>query len=585
MNSTVDCIRGMVNSTGKKTLVFFLVCLLSFESALIAQSQSERKFENPILAGFYPDPGMFRVGDDFYLVTSTFTFFPGVPIFHSTDLVNWRQLGHVLDRPSQMDVDGLQLSEGIFAPTIQHHEGVFYMITTIVGKGGNFVVTATDPAGPWSDPVFLPAVQGIDPSIFFDDDGKNYIIYNGDPPENKSLYRGHRTIRMIEFDTETLKTVGDNVILVNGGVDIHSKPVWIEAPHIYKTRGYYYLWAAEGGTSVNHSQVVFRTKDLKEMFIPYKNNPILTQRHLDPARPNPISAAGHADMVETKNGEWWAVFLATRPYDKRDYYNIGREVFLAPVTWTEDDWPVISADFTEVQYFYDAPDLPENKENIPFPVSGSFTIKDNFDSEKLKDYWVFVRVPKEKWHSINTKAKKLTVQLRPETMFERKNPSFIGRRQQHNLGYATTDLTFEPKSSNEMAGMMLLQNEEHHIFFAKGIDDEGNHVAKVLKATKEGTYEELSNTKLGKSPKSTLSLKVEFENAKYTFSIKERGDKDWKEVLEFAEGEYLSTRMAGGFVGVTMGPYATSSGESSDNSADFHQFTYSGESTAVKNQK
>ncbi|WP_380799577.1 glycoside hydrolase family 43 protein [Shivajiella indica] len=576
MISKLGYFRKKVSKFKDRILILFLVCSLCSGISFNAQTQTERTFNNPVLPGFYPDPGMFRVGDDFYLVTSTFTYFPGVPIFHSTDLVNWRQIGHVLDRPEQIDVEGLTISEGIFAPTIQHQEGVFYMITTLVGKGGNFVVTATNPAGPWSNPVFLPAVQGIDPSIFFDDDGKAYIIYNGDAPEMKPLYRGHRTIRMIEFDYKSLKTVGDNKILVNGGVDIHSKPVWIEAPHIYKTRGYYYLWAAEGGTSVNHSQVVFRTKDLKDMFIPYKNNPILTQRHLDPARPNPISATGHADMVQTKNGEWWAVFLATRPYDRGDHYNIGREVFLAPVTWTDDDWPVISADFEEVQYTYKAPNLPEDKSNIPFPITGSFTIVDNFDGEELKDYWVFVRVPKEKWFSLNPKAKKLTIQLRPETAFGKSNPSFLARRQQHNKGFVSTDFSFQPSNEDEMAGLLLFQNETHHLFFAKVLDKDGGQSVKVLKATKDNTYEVLAERKLQKSAKAPLSLRVDFENAQYNFQMKEKGDKNWETVYGFQEGQYLSTRVAGGFVGVTIGPYATSSGKPSGNSAEYFQFTYSG---------
>lgn len=577
MNSKPDFNPKRISKTMARCFfaVFFLLQFGSYD--LTAQQGEERTFRNPVLPGFYPDPGMIRAGDDFYLVTSTFTYFPGVPIFHSTDLVNWRQIGHVLDRPEQIDVEGLQISEGIFAPTIQYHEGVFYMITTIVGKGGNFVVTATDPAGPWSNPVFLPEVRGIDPSIFFDEDGKSYVIYNGDPPENKSLYNGHRTIRMIEFDYKNLKTVGDNKILVNGGVNIHAKPVWIEAPHIYKTHGYYYLWAAEGGTSVNHSQVVFRTKDLKDMFIPYKDNPILTQRHLDPNRPNPISATGHADMVETKNGEWWAVFLATRPYTTGDHYNIGREVFLAPVKWTDDDWPVIDPDHEEVMYTYVAPDLPENKENIPFPVAGSFTIKDNFDQEKLKDYWFFVRVPKEKWYSINTKSKKLKINLRPETAFGRSNPSFLARRQQHQKGSISTEFTFEPKTENESAGVLLFQKETHHLFVAKQLNSDGSTSVKLLKAKGENDYEILAEKALQKSSKSPLSLKVDFDKADYTFSFKEKGDRDWQTLHEFKEGQYLSTREAGGFVGVTMGPYATSSGTESDNSAEYVHFTYSGE--------
>jgi alpha-N-arabinofuranosidase len=567
---------GKVDIVKRKALALFLVGLLSSGFVTTAQTQSVRTFTNPILPGFFPDPGMYRVGDDFYLVTSTFTFFPGVPIFHSTDLVNWRQLGHVLDRPEQIDVEGLRVSEGIFAPTIQHHAGVFYMITTLVGKGGNFVVTATNPAGPWSNPVFLPEVQGIDPSIFFDDDGKSYIVYNGDAPERKPLYNGHRTIRMIEFDLKNLQTVGDNRILINGGVNIHAKPVWIEAPHIFKTRGYYYLWCAEGGTSVNHSQVVLRTKDLKDMFIPYKNNPILTQRHLDPARPNPISATGHADMVQTKNGEWWAVFLATRPYDMGDHYNIGREVFMAPVTWTDDDWPVINADFEEVQYTYKAPDLPENKANMPFPISGSFTIVDNFDGNSLKDYWFFLRVPKEKWYELNPKTKRLSVQLRSETVFGRSNPSFIARRQQHNKGFVTTDFSFQPSNEDEMAGLLFFQNDVNHLFFAKTMDKDGGQSIKLLKANKDKTYEVLGEKKLQKATNAPLSLRVDFENARYTFQVKEKGDKNWQTVFDFLEGQYLSTRVAGGFVGVTIGPYATSSGKESTKTAEYLQFTYSG---------
>ena len=569
-------VLGKAGKAKRKVLFLCLLALLWTGYAVNAQTQSERTFTNPILPGFFPDPGMYRVGDDFYLVTSTFTFFPGVPIFHSTDLVNWRQLGHVLDRPEQIDVEGLRVSEGIFAPTIQHHEGVFYMITTLVGKGGNFVVTATNPAGPWSNPVFLPEVQGIDPSIFFDDDGKSYIVYNGDAPERKPLYNGHRTIRMIEFDLKNLKTVGDNKILINGGVNIHAKPVWIEAPHIFKTRGYYYLWCAEGGTSVNHSQVVLRTKDLKDMFIPYKNNPILTQRHLDPARPNPISATGHADMVQTKNGEWWAVFLATRPYDMGDHYNIGREVFMAPVTWTDDDWPVINADFEEVQYTYKAPDLPENKADMPFPISGSFTIVDNFDGNSLKDYWFFLRVPKEKWYNLNPKTKRLTVQLRSETVFGRSNPSFIARRQQHNKGYVTTDFSFQPSNEDEMAGLLFFQNDVNHLFFAKTMDKDGVQYIKLLKANKDKAYEVIAEKKLQKPSNAPLSLRVDFENARYTFQVKEKGDKNWQTVFDFLEGQYLSTRVAGGFVGVTIGPYATSSGKESTKTADYLQFTYSG---------
>ncbi|MFO7826486.1 MAG: glycoside hydrolase family 43 protein [Cyclobacterium sp.] len=483
------------------------------------QEQSKETFSNPIFPGFFPDPGIYAVGEDFYLVNSTFSFFPGVPVFHSKDLVHWRQLGHILDRPEQMDVEGLGISEGIFAPTIQYHDGVFYMLTTLVGKGGNFVVTATDPEGPWSKPIWLPAVRGIDPSLFFDDDGNSYIIYNGDAPNNRPLYSGHRTIRIIGFDLETLKTVGEDRVLVNGGVNIDEKPVWIEGPHIFKTRGYYYLCAAEGGTSVNHSQVIFRTRDLNEAFIPYEDNPILTQRHLDPNRPNPISATGHANLIETKNGEWWAVFLATRPYDTEDHYNIGRETFLAPVKCTDDDWPIINPDYEEVQYQYPRPDLPAHTFEDHFPLSGNFTISDDFDKEKLADYWFFIRVPPSKWHRIEDK--KLTFQVRPETVFGTSNPSFIGRRQQHNKGQAKLEMSFNARNPKEKAGLLLFQNETHHLFLCVSQNEAGKPVVQVLKANGEKEYEILAAQELD-GAQDKVTLKVDFDMPAYRFAMKQK---------------------------------------------------------------
>ncbi|MEY4489989.1 MAG: hypothetical protein RIQ79_2497, partial [Verrucomicrobiota bacterium] len=238
-------------------------------------------FYNPILAGFYPDPSICRVGEDFYLINSSFSYYPGVPIFHSRDLVNWTQLGHVLDRPSQLDLDGLPVSSGIFAPAITWHDGLFYMITTTIRGIGNFYVTATNAAGPWSEPQRLK-FDGIDPSFFFDDDGKAYVVHNGSPPDNQPLYNGHRAIWLWEFDPAT-KAVKNGRILVNGGVDISKQPVWIEGPHIFKRNGFYYLTCAEGGTGPDHSQVVFRTRSLSEPFVPGSQNPILTQRDLDPA--------------------------------------------------------------------------------------------------------------------------------------------------------------------------------------------------------------------------------------------------------------------------------------------------------------
>ncbi|MFN3388207.1 MAG: glycoside hydrolase family 43 protein, partial [Allosphingosinicella sp.] len=294
-------------------------------------------YRNPILRGFYPDPSITRAGDDYYLVTSTFSYFPGLPVFHSRDLVNWTQIGNAIDRPDQLDFGKLGLSRGVFAPAIEHKDGLFYILNTCVDCRDNFVITATDPAGPWSDPVWLPDLAGgIDPSLFFDEDGSAWLLNNG-PPVGEPLYEGHRAIWIQAFDPKALKTFGPRTMLVNGGVDISTKPIWIEGPHIIRKNGWYYLIAAEGGTAEGHSQVVLRSKSVTGPYEPFAGNPILTQRDLPRDRVNPITSAGHADFVQLPSGDWWATFLAVRPYEG-DFYNTGRETFLMPVDWS-GEWP------------------------------------------------------------------------------------------------------------------------------------------------------------------------------------------------------------------------------------------------------
>lgn len=209
---------------------------------MIVTIGASAQVENPILPGFYPDPSICRVGDDYYLVNSSFSFFPGVPIFHSTDLAHWKQLGHVLDRPSQLNLTDEWISAGIYAPSIRFNEGTFYMITTQMGgKGGNFFVTANDPAGPWSDPSWLPEIDGIDPSFFFDNDGKAYLINNGPVADGKPRYNGHRALWLQEVDLNTQMPVGKRVEILNGGIDPSTNPIWIEGPHLFNKNGYYYL--------------------------------------------------------------------------------------------------------------------------------------------------------------------------------------------------------------------------------------------------------------------------------------------------------------------------------------------------------
>ncbi|GGK79135.1 glycoside hydrolase family 43 protein [Rufibacter glacialis] len=561
-----------LRSTGylRRTLSLVVVVLLALFGAVSVKAQQKQEFQNPIFPGFYPDPSICRVGEDYYLITSTFAYFPGVPIFHSKDLVNWTQIGNILDRPEQLNLAGHDVSRGIFAPTISYKDGTFYMVTTLIDRGGNFVVTATNPAGPWSNPHWLPNVSGIDPSLFHDEDGKSYIMYNSEAPDNKPLYDGHRTIRMFEFDLKTMKTVGPQHLLVNGGVDLSKKPVWIEGPHIYKVNGYYYLMAAEGGTSVNHSEVILRSKTVTGPYVPYEKNPILTQRHLPANRPNPVSATGHADLVQTQKGEWWAIFLATRPYDgPGDYYNTGRETFLAPVTW-QDGWPIINADHDLVQYSYPVPNLPAQM-TPAFPLTGNFTYREDFVSGTLPMYWLQLRTPGTTWYSLSQPKGKLTLQVRPESFTEKVNVSFLARRQQHLTGSASTQLEFQPEKANEFAGLVAFQNSQHH--YALGKTKKGQEaVVQLLKADQTVLAEIALSKKESRKP---LFLKIEFNRDTYAFYYSTQKGK-WRLLKGDVDGKYLSTRVAGGFVGVTLGMYATSHGQPSQNKAAFDWFDYEG---------
>lgn len=561
----------------KKTIIALSLAMAFLCSCRKAEVNVFHTFNNPVLAGFYPDPSVCNAEGDYYMVNSTFSYFPGIPVFHSKDLVNWKQIGHVITRPEQADFGGLPVSAGMFAPAISYRDSAFYVVCTLVGGGGNFVATAENPAGPWSDPVWLPEVKGIDPSLFFDDDAKAYIVFNSEAPDNKPLYNGHCTIRMYGFDVENLKVTGEEKILVNGGVDIEKKPIWIEGPHLYKKDGFYYLMAAEGGTENNHSEVIFRSKSLDGPFEPYEDNPILTQRHLNPSRPNPVTSTGHADLIEAADGSWWAVFLGCRPYPpvEKDFYNTGRETFMAPVAWI-DGWPVINNDYDEIQYSYPAPAAVEGSGRIPY--NGNFRIWDDFDRDSLQLYWVFLRTPKENWYDLKETKSRLAMRVRPETCSGTGNPSFIGRRQQHMHGYANTSMVFHPKSDHEKSGLVVFQNDSRFYYLCKSLEENAPAVQLYQSSPEaENGMRLLASVKLlTDDPSAALTLKAEFKGNIYSFYFSEKPG-EWKPVGADVDASFLSTRSAEGFVGCMLAMYATSSGQPSDNTAWFNWFEYNGD--------
>jgi len=513
----------------------------------------DNEFYSPILQGCYPDPSITRKGKDYYLVNSSFAMTPGVPIFHSTDMVNWKQIGHVLDRPSQLKVEDSGISKGIYAPQIIYNPGndTFYMITTqFAGGFGNMVVKTKNPADGWSDPIKLE-FDGIDPSLFFDDNGKAYVLHNDAPPKGKELYNGHRVIKIWEYDLARDKIIpGTDKIIVDGGVDIKQKPIWIEGPHMYKKNGKYYLMCAEGGTGGWHSEVIFKGDSPKGTFTPAPSNPILTQRYFAKDRTNKVDWAGHADLVEGPGGQYYVVFLAVRPNDK-NRVNTGRETFLLPVDWT-GEFPVFQNGLVPLKPKLTMPNGVTNQNGQNgFMPNGNFTFSENFKAAKLDLRWIGIRGWREKFAAVTKQGLKITPFL---TNIKATTPTAtLFYRQQHASFEATTTLKYKPKTGNDLAGVVCYQNEGYNFVF--GITKKEKDYYLVLERTEKGVSKQIASKKIGVD--NAIQLQVVAQGDAYSFNYSVDG-KSFTNLGGTLSGDILSTDVAGGFTGNLIGLYATS---------------------------
>ena len=394
--------------------------------------------------------------------------FPGIPVFHSKDLCNWRLLCYAASRPSQLHVFANAVAGGVMAPTIRHHDGVFYIIDANFCDRGNFILKATDPAGPWSEPYFLEDVPGIDASLFFDDDGSAYVVGTGTITKPNGLTG--RGIYLKSFDVNLMRATGEEYHIWDSALNNAASP---EAPHIYKKDGWYYLIIAEGGTEHYHSVTVARSRTLNGWYEGNPANPIMTHRHL--GYDYPICNVGHADLVDTQNGEWYAVMLASRligGYHK----NLGRETFIAPVIW-ENDWPVISPGTGKVEWCYLAPDLPWTE----FPKQDT---TDDFDGDELDLQWNFWGTPYDDFWKLENSMLKLKclprsisrelVPVRESALLKTQrgdNVSFIGRRQCDVNFTASTKMLFVPENESETAGLIILQASNYHYRVERAMKD------------------------------------------------------------------------------------------------------------------
>ncbi|MFF2620267.1 glycoside hydrolase family 43 protein [Oerskovia jenensis] len=573
-------------------------------------------FTNPVLPGTHPDPSVCRVPgvpradgtvapDDHYLVTSTFEYFPGLPVFHSHDLVTWTQVGHAIHRTDQVDLSSVPSSGGLYAATIRHHDGTFYVVTTLVhtqGQGGHLLVTATDPAGPWSYPVWLEG-EGIDPSLFFDDStGRVWLTATrlADPGE----WDGQTEVWLRELDLAAGALAGPEHVLWRGA--LHGA-VWAEGPHLYRVGDHYYLLASEGGTEHRHAVSVARADAVTGPYTGNPANPILTHRHL--GRDFPVVGVGHGDLVETAAGEWWMVLLGSRPYG--GYFpNLGRETFLAPVVW-EDGWPVVAPGVGHVAGSFPLPDvgarLPEAGSpalsrasaemgrlagaGAPAEVgrsagAGSVVVHETFDEEDEVDLaWNQVRTGDRFW-SLTERPWHLRLPLLPATLSDVATPAFLGRRQQHTDMELTVRVDVDPAGPDEWAGLAVRQSEEAWIAAvvtraAPAEDSRGDSAGatggRELLVVERLGGEEVVVGRAALGPlglaEGTVDVVLHATGQEYGFGVRTvRGF----HAVATVHGGRLSSPEAGGFLGVWVGPYATGRGTTTATVADVECVEYRG---------
>jgi len=480
---------------------------------------------NPILPGFHPDPSWCRVGDDYYMVTSTFTWLPGVPIFHSTDLENWTQIGNVLHRSSQVSFEHTDLwaSFGIYAPTLRHHDGRFWMITTSTGLEGpqNFFVTAEDPAGPWSDPVLLD-FRGIDPDLAWDDDGNCWVHHS-------VAGTGIMRCRIDDTTGEVL----DEPVLTWSGTGMR----FPEAPHLYRIGEWWYLMIAEGGTGSGHCVSIARGTSPTGPWEGCAANPVLSHRSM----PHPIQNTGHADLVEDPSGRWWMALLGVRAVGAPAAFHVlGRESFLTTVEW-EDGWPVV-----------ESPTLGDERPRDEFV--------DDFSSPELDVGWLARRRFPSEFVDLVSQPGALTLHGADTTLHSPRS-SFVGRRQRHQ--FCQVDTAVEVASGE--AGLAVTYDEHSH--YRVGVDAEGVFATAVI----GGVAQELA-----REPRPSGSVRLRLQ------TVEDMGGPDSVELgylndggefvrLAARNGRYLSSEVVGGFLGRIIGLYAAGG------DASFHHFRYVGD--------
>ena len=551
-------------------IIKFLFVLFSISSF------GQEVFKNPILAGGYPDPSICKVGDTFYLVNSSFEYFPGLPIHKSTDLINWELIGHGLHRESQasstVNLVDVQSNGGIHAPTIRYNKGVYYIISTNVYYDAekkkadmvNFIITANNPAGPWSDPIHIEGAPGIDPDLFFDDNGKVWYVGN-QMPENPS-FDGEGEIWLQQLDLSEFSLIGERHLLWRGACG----GVWAEGPHMYKKDGKYYLIIAEGGTSFNHAVMAAMSENIEGPYISNPRNPILTSRHL--SYDNWVNSTGHGDIVELDDGRYYMVILGIRNEINLGS-NMGRETFIAPLSWerepfewkeNKDLWPVVSPISGKV----------EKENEVIFKNStqiNSYNFRDDFNSKTLGLKWNFRRLPLENIYSLDKREGFLRIFSNQNIIKERHRAALMGFKQnQTNFEYFTS-MNFNPENNKSEAGISIFQKDDNYLNFTV-VKKDGNFFIKVNAYNNNKLI--LKDEQLIPDYKGKIKLKISSEEGEYKLFYSTRGFRH--KLFDRLKNDFLLSK---GYTGAHIGLYITSNGEDSNDYVDFDYIDYS-----VKNQ-
>lgn len=547
-----------------KFLIAALILAFAGTAPSAVLAEAPETIANPIIPGFNPDPSIVRVGEDYYIATSSFEYFPGVPIYHSRNLVNWTLIGHALSRPEQLDLDGIKSSGGIYAPALRYHDGTFYMITTLVSGGregrpaGHFIVTTKDPRGPWSDPIWIENSSGIDPSLFFDDDGKVYFASNGRPDE--MIEGSHRILWFSELDPVTFQLKGERTILDSGPwlrSGLIGNAIAIEGPHVYKKDGSYYLIAAHGGTGLNHAESIWRGPTPLGPWTVGPDNPIVT--HRDQVNLRGINATGHADLVQTPDGDWWMVLLGIRSKDDRNSL-MGRETFLVPVDWS-GEWPKVNpaGEAKRVPLTMPAPALPD-------VTTPSHDFYDDFDSERLDLRWNFIRTPRTQWWSFPAGEGLLRLNNRPEEFAEFSQPSFLGIRVPQARARISVNMDFAPKSDGEAAGVAVMRGHEGSYTLVK--ERVGGQVRLAAYADKELVAAIPWRSELD----GPIELTISVDGLSLDFLARSATMKVPQVIASNVAAPMLGYQRSGRWTGTMAGPFATSRGAASTAHADFQHF-------------